>query len=500
MYNSCSLIHDSASLASKKYCCAFSDCNSLLRRFSTASFSCCHLANRSSISCVNSDASSCPSSISFCPLLQTKCILGSWLSISVRNDWFFFLSMCTLNRLLPYSVEVACGIFSAIHSFSSSMSRRNWNASFFFSSCLCLSSRGAFNCSNLISTWVFFTWISSIFSGAVRCKYSACVSSSDTCFAFTAICVSIICCFCMRILTEARSVPVSSDSICFSRSFIHVSMSSHVWWSKTSRFASKSLSPFSLVVRSRSSNCWESSDILGSISSASSGFSFTSSSAACWIWKSLSLLDAISASKAWCRVHLLCTVFALRYVSSWAVIFFSCTHSLSSSQSCRNWCSCNWSFSFSICWSARSRLALRLSLIFSAFLWTLSAAKWPSSHRRLANCTTLLILSSLASMVVRKASCRFIKFSACSKLIGVSSLLSTCSCCDNKTSACLASRLNICRFSDCDSSCCLFSHIWCSSSQPSFKAFKRSRRNIYWGSSCVEGSAVMRSPYSIIFV
>jgi len=41
---------------------------------------------------------------------------------------------------------------------------------------------------------------------------------------------------------------------------------------------------------------------------------------------------------------------------------------------CRNWCSCNWSFSFSICWSARSRLALRLSLIFSAFLWTLSAA------------------------------------------------------------------------------------------------------------------------------
>lgn len=40
--------------------------------------------------------------------------------------WFFFLSICTLNRLLPYSDEVACGIFSAIHSFSSSTSRRNW--------------------------------------------------------------------------------------------------------------------------------------------------------------------------------------------------------------------------------------------------------------------------------------------------------------------------------------------------------------------------------------
>jgi hypothetical protein len=40
--------------------------------------------------------------------------------------WFFFLSICTLKRLLPYSAEVACGIFSAIHSFSSSTSRRNW--------------------------------------------------------------------------------------------------------------------------------------------------------------------------------------------------------------------------------------------------------------------------------------------------------------------------------------------------------------------------------------
>jgi hypothetical protein len=91
----------------------------------------------------------------------------------------------------------------------------------------------------------------------------------------------ITCCFCMSILTDARSLPVSSDSICFSKSSIHVSISSQVWWSKTSRFASKSLSPFSLVVRSRSSNCWHSSEILGSISSASSGFSFTSSFAAC---------------------------------------------------------------------------------------------------------------------------------------------------------------------------------------------------------------------------
>ena len=53
-----------------------------------------------------------------------------------------------------------------------------------------------------------------------------------------------------------------------------------------------------------------------------------------------------------------------------------------------------------------------LSLMFSAFLWILSAAKWFSSISRLANCSTALIFSSLASMVVMKASCRLMAFSA----------------------------------------------------------------------------------------
>lgn len=56
---------------------------------------------------------------------QANLLLNKMYQISIIT-WFFFFSICTLNRLLPYSVEVACGIFSAIHSFSSSTSRRNW--------------------------------------------------------------------------------------------------------------------------------------------------------------------------------------------------------------------------------------------------------------------------------------------------------------------------------------------------------------------------------------
>ena len=58
------------------------------------------------------------------------------------------------------------------------------------------------------------------------------------------------------------------------------------------------------------------------------------------------------------------------------------------------------------------------------------------------------------------------------------------------TSACLTSRLNIWRERDWERRVCLFSHIWWTSVQPSWRARRRSRRNMYCGSSKVEGSAV----------
>ena len=54
-----------------------------------------------------------------------------------------------------------------------------------------------------------------------------------------------------------------------------------------------------------------------------------------------------------------------------------------------------------------------LSLMLSAFLWILSAAKWFSSMSLSANWRTALIFSSLASIVVINASWRLIRFSAC---------------------------------------------------------------------------------------
>ena len=104
----------------------------------------------------------------------------------------FLILHITTELVTESSKWKHCQQHHNIHTQQSAEHFLTWNASFFFSSCRCRSSRGCFNCSNLISTWVFFTWISSIFSGAVRCRYSACVSNSVTCFAFTAIWVSII--------------------------------------------------------------------------------------------------------------------------------------------------------------------------------------------------------------------------------------------------------------------------------------------------------------------
>ena len=149
-------------------------------------------------------------------------------------------------------------------------------------------------------------------------------------------------------------------------------------------------------------------------------------------------------------------------------------------------------------WFAFSRFIRRRSLMLSAFLLTLSAAKCPSSTSRPAYWTTELIFSSFASIVVMNASCRLIMCSACSKLAGVSSLARMCSCWDKSTSAWRASRSNICKLRELDSRIFLFTHIWCNSSQPIFRAFNLSLRNMYWVSPS-PASLVNLSPYSIIF-
>lgn len=55
--------------------------------------------------------------------MKIDLIICCWVELT----WFFFFRVWTLNKLFPYSCDVAKGIFSPIHSFSSSTSRRNWN-------------------------------------------------------------------------------------------------------------------------------------------------------------------------------------------------------------------------------------------------------------------------------------------------------------------------------------------------------------------------------------
>uniref|UniRef100_A0A2M4C816 Putative secreted protein n=1 Tax=Anopheles marajoara TaxID=58244 RepID=A0A2M4C816_9DIPT len=108
----------------------------------------------------------------------------------------------------------------------------------------------------------------------------------------------MICCFCIRMLTEVRSLPVSVLMICFSRSSIHESISSTLCCTITSRLASNRRAPFSLVLVSSSSKFLDRSVSFGSMISLNSGFSTISSWAAFFASCRRSLLAAISASNA----------------------------------------------------------------------------------------------------------------------------------------------------------------------------------------------------------
>ena len=100
---------------------------------------------------------------------------------SFLRDWFFFCSICTLSRLLPNSRDVACGMRSSIHSFSSSTSRRNCCTFLTFSSAARRICSGISTLAKRSSTMVLRRTMSSSFSGLISRTRLACVSSSATC-------------------------------------------------------------------------------------------------------------------------------------------------------------------------------------------------------------------------------------------------------------------------------------------------------------------------------